>query len=78
MIDSAVRLLYFSPTGTTRKILEAIAAGLGEDKAKHNDLTPAGTSIGQMKRIKAGLTIIGGSRIYRQGSFGSSSQIATV
>lgn len=59
MIGSAVRLLYFSPTGTTRKILEAIAAGLGEDKAKHIDLTQVGASVGRKKNIKGGLTIIG-------------------
>ena len=31
MVMNPVRLLYFSPTGTTRKVLEAIAEGLGAD-----------------------------------------------
>jgi flavodoxin len=35
MIMNSIRLLYFSPTGTTRKILEAIAEGLGVDKPEH-------------------------------------------
>lgn len=59
MTDSALRLLYFSPTGTTRKILEAIAAGLGEDKAKHINLTLAGAGVERKENIKGGLTIIG-------------------
>jgi len=59
MFNSPIRLLYFSPTGTTRKLLEAIAEGLGEDKPKHINLTPAGARIGQKRKIKGGLTIIG-------------------
>jgi flavodoxin/NAD-dependent dihydropyrimidine dehydrogenase PreA subunit len=34
-------LVYFSPTGTTRKVAEGIAQGLGADKVVHYDLTPA-------------------------------------
>ncbi|MBP1747261.1 MAG: iron-sulfur cluster-binding flavodoxin, partial [Deltaproteobacteria bacterium] len=59
MINSVVRLLYFSPTGTTRRILEAIAEGLGEDKPKHIDLTSAGARTGRRKIIRGGLTIVG-------------------
>lgn len=32
-------LIYFSPTGTTRKVSEAIAQGLGANKVIHYDLT---------------------------------------
>jgi flavodoxin len=31
MVINSVRLLYFSPTGTTRKVLGAISEGLGVD-----------------------------------------------
>jgi ferredoxin len=59
MFNSPVRLLYFSPTGTTKKVLEAIAEGLGKDKPKHINLTSAGARIGQKRKIRGGLTIIG-------------------
>ncbi|MFO8059129.1 MAG: EFR1 family ferrodoxin [Bacillota bacterium] len=35
-----VYLVYFSPTGTTRTVLEGIAGGLGAPAAEHFDLTP--------------------------------------
>ena len=54
-----VRLLYFSPTGTTGKILKAIAEGLGVDKPQHIDLTSPKTRTGKGRKIKGGLTIIG-------------------
>ncbi len=34
-----VRLIYFSPTGTTRRILESIAEGMGVEDIKHINLT---------------------------------------
>ena len=37
---NAVRLIYFSPTKTTKKILEGIAQGTRVDKIEHLDLTP--------------------------------------
>jgi ferredoxin len=59
MAMTAVTLLYFSPTGTTRKVLEAIEEGLGGDTVKHIDLTSKGTRI-QAKRAAFGdLTVIG-------------------
>jgi ferredoxin len=59
MVINSVRLLYFSPTGTTRKVLEAISDGLGVDKPKHIDLTSPGTRTGRSRKIQGGLTIIG-------------------
>ena len=59
MVMNPVRLLYFSPTGTTRKVVEAIAGGLGADKPKHIDLTSPGTRTGRSRKIQDGLTIIG-------------------
>ncbi len=37
-----VRLIYFSPTRTTKSALMAIAEGLGAGRVEHLDLTPAG------------------------------------
>ena len=34
-----VKLIYFSPTGTTRKVLESIAKGIGVEDVEHIDLT---------------------------------------
>jgi ferredoxin len=59
MVINPVRLLYFSPTGTTRKVLGAISEGLGVDKPKHIDLTSPKTRTGKGRKIKGGLTIIG-------------------
>jgi len=36
---NSVNLIYFSPTGTTRKVIEAIAAGFGPDTVNTFDLT---------------------------------------
>jgi len=59
MVINSVRLLYFSPTGTTRKVLEAISDGLGVDKPKHIDLTLPGERTGRVRKIHGGLTVIG-------------------
>ena len=37
--DKQVKLIYFSPTGTTRKVLEGIAGGITVEEAEHIDLT---------------------------------------
>lgn len=37
-----VRLVYFSPTGTTKTILEYLAAGVGADTVEHFDITLLG------------------------------------
>jgi len=34
-----LKLVYFSPTGTTQKVLESIAEGIGVDDVEHIDLT---------------------------------------
>jgi ferredoxin len=57
-IDKA-ELIYFSPTGTTKSILAAIAEGLGAGRVEHLDLTPAGTDAGELKEISGELVIIG-------------------
>jgi flavodoxin len=37
---SKVNLIYFSPTGTSKKTLEAVVEGLGVKGVEHIDLTP--------------------------------------
>jgi ferredoxin len=50
-------LVYFSPTGTTRKVSEYIAQGLGAEKVVHCDLTPAGAGFETV--LTDGVAIIG-------------------
>ena len=38
-MNQTIHLIYFSPTGTTRKTMTAIAQGLGMGKVIHHDLT---------------------------------------
>ena len=57
-IDSA-RLIYFSPTGTTRNILEGIAEGAMVGKVEHVDLTPPDARTGSPAAMHDGLAIIG-------------------
>lgn len=40
MKNNKVKLLYFSPTGTTRKVLESVAQGITDAAVEHIDLTP--------------------------------------
>ena len=48
-----VNLIYYSPTGTSKKTLEAIAKGLGVKGVGHIDLTPPGAA-GKSHAIPAG------------------------
>jgi ferredoxin/flavodoxin len=52
-----VHLIYFSPTGTTRKVSESIARGLGANKVVHHDLTLPGARIETV--LTDGVAIIG-------------------
>jgi ferredoxin len=58
-----LRLLYFSPTQTTKKVLNAIADGLEIESVKHSDLTLPDSirseKPGEEIRIDEDLTIIG-------------------
>ena len=40
MKGDKVKLIYFSPTGTTKKILQAMAQGMSVGRIDHLDLTP--------------------------------------
>ena len=39
MKGDTVKLIYFSPTGTTKKILQAMAQGMSVGRIDHLDLT---------------------------------------
>jgi ferredoxin len=56
-MNDTVHLIYFSPTGTTRKVVEAIAAGTGAKKIRSHDLT-----LGQVtfdRPLEEGFAVIG-------------------
>lgn len=55
----AVTLIYFSPTRTTKRILEEIAAGLGCDTVTHLDLTLPAVSGRKLTVQGASLALIG-------------------
>jgi ferredoxin len=50
-------LIYFSPTGTTRKVALAVARGLGAPQVAHYDLTKPGSVC--HKSLKDGVAVIG-------------------
>lgn len=54
-----VRLVYFSPTGGTRKVLEQIAAGTGLERVTHADVTLPGSPAGFGEAGEDELLILG-------------------
>lgn len=59
MTGDSITLLYFSPTGTTGKVLEAIAEGLGSRTIRRMDLTLPGTKMESLAKTPGDLTVIG-------------------
>jgi ferredoxin len=59
MVIKKVRLVYFSPTGTTRKVLESIAKGIAVEDVKHIDLTLPGGAQQTIPSFSDELVIIG-------------------
>jgi len=57
-IDS-LKLVYFSPTGTTGKIVENIAAGMKVSMIERFNFTLSGTATAEYKKTTGGLAIIG-------------------
>jgi ferredoxin len=55
----AVRLIYFSPTRTTKTTLMAIAEGLGAERVEHLDLTTADAESREFEKVDNTLVIIG-------------------
>ncbi|OHB25529.1 MAG: FeS-binding protein [Desulfuromonadaceae bacterium GWC2_58_13] len=56
-MPSKTHLIYFSPTKTTKKIVEGIAAGLGSGEIEHYDLTRM--EHGLDLRLSDGVAVIG-------------------
>lgn len=56
---NSVRTIYFSPTGTTRSIVEAVARGVGGETVQQVDLTRAATRGRFRDEPNPALTIIG-------------------
>jgi len=54
-----ITLIYFSPTGTTRAVLEAIAEGAGAAIVRHIDLTLPGAKVDARGKAPGDLTVIG-------------------
>jgi len=52
-----LHLIYFSPTGTTQKIIEAIAAGFSSQQVTQYDLTRA--SVNMQQQLDNGVAIVG-------------------
>jgi ferredoxin len=54
-----VTLAYFSPTGTTKKVLEGIAETIGANSVRHIDLTRPDILSKEIPEMKEGLVILG-------------------
>ena len=54
-----VKLVYFSPTGTTRKVLEGIAKGIGAKDVEAIDLTPPEGATKTIRPFLDELVIVG-------------------
>ncbi len=55
----ALKLIYFSPTQTTKKVLEGIAQGFQASTVEHVDLTPHDSSMREIVEMHDELAIIG-------------------
>ena len=58
MKGDTVKLIYFSPTGTTKKILQAMAQGMSVGRIDHLDLTPPQAETQLFDEITDELTIL--------------------
>jgi ferredoxin len=56
---SSLKLIYFSPTQTTKKIVEGIAQGFQGSAVEHVDLTPPDARMREIVEVHDGLAIIG-------------------
>jgi len=57
-IDS-IKMVYFSPTGTTQKVVESIAEGMQIDRVEQFNITIPELETLKYEEIKSGLAIIG-------------------
>ncbi len=56
---NSLKLIYFSPTQTTKKIIEGIAQGIQIAAIEHVDLTPPDAGMRALTEMHDGLVIIG-------------------
>ncbi len=56
---SSVKLIYFSPTQTTRKVIEGIAQGIQTFTVEHIDFTPPDARLRKLPELRDELAIIG-------------------
>ncbi|MBI5250550.1 MAG: 4Fe-4S binding protein [Desulfomonile tiedjei] len=56
---SSLKLAYFSPTGTTKKVLEAIAEGIGIEPVEHLSVTSTNTAMKPLGNFTDELVVIG-------------------
>lgn len=59
MSTATAKLIYFSPTGTTRRVLEGISAGLPSAQMEHLDLTLPSAMDSLPGKVDGDLAIIG-------------------
>jgi ferredoxin len=59
MKTNTAKLVYFSPTGTTKSVLEGIAQGAQAETIEHLDLTPPDASTRAIAEMHGELAIIG-------------------
>ena len=55
----SLKLVYFSPTGTTKKVVQEIARGINSGSIEELDITPPGTRIQPLRTSENELLIIG-------------------
>lgn len=56
---NSIKLTYFSPTGTTRSVLQGIAAGIQADQVEEINLTPPDADKRKLAEMGSELTVIG-------------------
>ncbi|MFL7790550.1 MAG: EFR1 family ferrodoxin [Anaerolineae bacterium] len=59
MNTNTTKLIYFSPTGTTKSILERIAQGLQGERTEHLDMTPPDANTRALAETHDELVILG-------------------
>lgn len=55
----SIKIVFFSPTETTAKIVNGIAQGIDSDLVSRIDLTPPGAGLDEVEQMRDELTIIG-------------------
>jgi ferredoxin len=55
----SVKIVYFSPTGTTKAVVQAIAHGINHDNVEEVDITKPAARIQQLKTSEKELLIVG-------------------